>query len=163
MEEENAQLRTELASVREELAKALDAMTALIAAQEQPASSTPETTEAIPTSSLDSRFTMPRGYHTDSHLSLPQIPQQVLPVLPTVTKSPSQGRLLSTLPCLSQQSSPIRLCTLRLRAPMLMITVERLLYWELWKKEWRSLPENSVVRSRPTGGAVTSSEPTIFV
>ena len=43
MEEENAQLRTELASVREELAKALDAMTALIAAQEQPTSSAPET------------------------------------------------------------------------------------------------------------------------
>ena len=62
MEEENAQLRTELASMREELAKALDAMTALVAAQEQPTSSAPETTEAIPTSSLDSRFAMPRGY-----------------------------------------------------------------------------------------------------
>ena len=55
-------IRTELASVREELAKALDAMTALVAAQEQPASSAPETTEAIPTSSLDSRFIMPRGF-----------------------------------------------------------------------------------------------------
>ena len=47
MEEENAQLRAELASVREELAKAHDVMTTLLAAQEQPASSTPETTEAI--------------------------------------------------------------------------------------------------------------------
>ncbi|KEH34769.1 hypothetical protein MTR_3g069345 [Medicago truncatula] len=35
MEEENAQLRTELASLREELAKANDTMTALLAAQEQ--------------------------------------------------------------------------------------------------------------------------------
>ena len=32
MEEENAQLRTELASLREELAKAHDVMTALLAA-----------------------------------------------------------------------------------------------------------------------------------
>ena len=62
MEEENAQLRTELASLREELAKAHDVMTALLAAQEQPASSAPETTEAIPTASLDDRFAMPRGY-----------------------------------------------------------------------------------------------------
>jgi len=62
MEEENAQLRTELASVREELAKTLDAMTALLAAQEQPASSAPETTEAIPISTFDSRFIMPRGF-----------------------------------------------------------------------------------------------------
>jgi len=62
MGEENAQLRTELASMREELAKALDAMTALIAAQEQPTTSTPETTKAIPTSSLDNHFAMPRGY-----------------------------------------------------------------------------------------------------
>jgi len=58
MEEENAQLRTELASLREELAKAHDVMTALLAAQEQPASSAPE---AIPTASLDDRFAMPRG------------------------------------------------------------------------------------------------------
>ena len=58
MEEENAQLRTELASVREELAKALDAMTALIAAQEQPVASTQATTETIPAASL----AMPRGY-----------------------------------------------------------------------------------------------------
>ena len=54
MEEENAQLRTELASLREELAKAHDVMTALLAAQEQPASSAPE---AIPTATLDDRFT----------------------------------------------------------------------------------------------------------
>jgi len=62
MEEENAQLRTELASLREELAKAHDVMTALLAAQEQPASSAPETTEPIPTASLDDRFAMLRGY-----------------------------------------------------------------------------------------------------
>jgi len=62
MEEENAQLRTELASLREELAKAHDVMTALLAAQEQPASFAPETAEAIPTASLDDRFAMPRGY-----------------------------------------------------------------------------------------------------
>ena len=61
MEEENAQLRTELASLREELAKAHDVMTTLLAAQEQPASSAPETTEPIPTASLDDRFAMPRG------------------------------------------------------------------------------------------------------
>ena len=62
MEEENTQLRTELASLREELDKAHDVMTALLAAQEQPASSAPETTEPIPTASLDDRFAMPRGY-----------------------------------------------------------------------------------------------------
>jgi len=62
MEEENAQLRTELASLKEELAKAHDVMTALLAAQEQPTSSAPETTEPIPTASLDDRFAMPRGY-----------------------------------------------------------------------------------------------------
>jgi len=62
MEEENAQLRTELASLREELAKAHDVMTALLAAQERPASSALETTEAIPTASLDDRFAMLRGY-----------------------------------------------------------------------------------------------------
>ena len=62
MEEENAQLRTELASLREELAKAHDVVTALLAAQEQLASSAPETTEPIPTASLDDRFAMPRGY-----------------------------------------------------------------------------------------------------
>jgi len=62
MEEENAQLRTELASLREELAKAYDVMTALLAAQEQPASSAPETSEAIPTASPDDHFSMPRGY-----------------------------------------------------------------------------------------------------
>jgi len=61
MEEENAQLRTELASLREELAKAHDVMTALLAAQEQPASSAPTTAEVIPTASLDDRFAMPRG------------------------------------------------------------------------------------------------------
>ncbi len=61
MEEENAQLRTELASLREELAKAHDVMTALLAAQEQPASSAQTTTEVIPTASLDDRFVMPRG------------------------------------------------------------------------------------------------------
>jgi len=61
MEEENAQLRTELASLREELAKAHDVMTALLAAQEQPASSAPTTAEAIPTTTFDDRFAMPRG------------------------------------------------------------------------------------------------------
>ena len=62
MEEENTQLRTELASLREELTKAHDVMTALLAAQEQPASSAPATAEAIPTASLDDRFVMPRGH-----------------------------------------------------------------------------------------------------
>jgi len=103
MEEENAQLRTELASVREELAKAHDVMTALLAAQEQPVSSAPETTEAIPTTSLADRFAMPGDTHTDSHLTLLLIPQQELLVLPMVTKSPSQGMPLSTLLCLSQR------------------------------------------------------------
>jgi len=37
-------------------------MTALLAAQEQPASSAQTTAEAIPTASLDDRFAMPRGY-----------------------------------------------------------------------------------------------------
>jgi len=50
-----------LASLREELAKAHDVMTALLAAQEQPASSAPTTAEVIPTASLDDRFVMPRG------------------------------------------------------------------------------------------------------
>jgi len=50
-----------LASLREELAKAHDVMTALLAAQEQPASSAPTTAEVIPTASLDDRFAMPRG------------------------------------------------------------------------------------------------------
>jgi len=61
MEEENAQLRTESASLREELAKAHDVMTALLAAQEQPAASAQTIAEAIPITSLDERFVMPRG------------------------------------------------------------------------------------------------------
>jgi len=109
MEEENAQLRTELASLREELAKAHDVMTALLAAQEQPASSAPETTEPIPTASLDDRFA--------SHLSLLLIPQQVLLVLPMVTKSPSQGMPLSTLLCLNQRSSLTQSYILCLKTP----------------------------------------------
>ncbi|KEH38222.1 hypothetical protein MTR_2g064025 [Medicago truncatula] len=62
MEEENAQLRTELASLREELAKANDTMTALLAAQEQSATAIPIATSVIPTASTDARFVMPTGF-----------------------------------------------------------------------------------------------------
>jgi hypothetical protein len=47
-EEENAQLRAELAAMKEDLAKAHDAMSAMMAAQEQPATSVPVTAEVIP-------------------------------------------------------------------------------------------------------------------
>ena len=47
-EEENAQLRAELAAMKEDLAKAHDAMSTLMAAQEQPVTSVPATTEMIP-------------------------------------------------------------------------------------------------------------------
>ena len=40
-EEENAQLRAELAAMKEDLAKAHDAMSTMMAAQEQPATSIP--------------------------------------------------------------------------------------------------------------------------
>jgi hypothetical protein len=65
-EEENAQLRAELAAMKEDLAKAHDTMSTLLAAQEQPATSVPATTEMIPSIPLsmaasDARFVMPNG------------------------------------------------------------------------------------------------------
>jgi hypothetical protein len=65
-EEENAQLRAELAATKEDLAKAHDTMSTLLAAQEQPATSVPATTEMIPsiplsTRASDARFVMPNG------------------------------------------------------------------------------------------------------
>jgi hypothetical protein len=65
-EEENAQLHAELAAMKEDLAKAHDTMSTLLAAQEQPAMSVPVTTEMIPSIPLsimasDARFVMPNG------------------------------------------------------------------------------------------------------
>jgi hypothetical protein len=65
-EEENAQLRTELAAMKEDLAKAHDTMSTLMAAQEQPVTSVPASTETIPSIPLstvvsDARFVMPNG------------------------------------------------------------------------------------------------------
>jgi hypothetical protein len=65
-EEENAQLRAELAAMKEDLSKAHDAMSAMMAAQEQPATSIPAATETIPyiplsTVATDARFVMPNG------------------------------------------------------------------------------------------------------
>ena len=65
-EEENAQLRAELAAMKEDLAKAHDAMSTMMAAQEQPATSVPVSTEVIPSIQLstvmsDARFVMPNG------------------------------------------------------------------------------------------------------
>jgi hypothetical protein len=65
-EEENAQLRAEMAAMEEDLAKDHDAMSTLMAAQEQPVMSVPATTEMIPSISLstvafDARFVMPNG------------------------------------------------------------------------------------------------------
>ena len=109
MEEENAQLRTELASVREELAKALDAMTALVAAQEQPTSSAPETTEAIPTSSLDSRFAMPRGYPYGLPLFFAPDPTTVASSAANSNQIPVSGQasLHTTLPQSTVYTEPI--------------------------------------------------------
>jgi len=109
MEEENAQLRTELASVREELAKALDAMTALVAAQEQPTSSAPETTEAIPTSSLDSRFAMPRGYPYGLPLFFAPDPTAGVSSAATGNQIPVSGQasLHTTLPQSTVFTDPI--------------------------------------------------------
>jgi hypothetical protein len=64
--EENAQLRAELAAMKEDLAKAHDTMSTLMAAQEQPATSVPATTEVIPSNPLstvasDAQFVMPNG------------------------------------------------------------------------------------------------------
>ena len=105
MEEENAQLRIELASLREELAKAHDVMTALLAAQEQPVRLLQRPLSPFQQHLLMTALLCRGDTHTDSHLSLLLIPQQVLLVLPMVTKSPSQGMPLSTLLCLSQRSS----------------------------------------------------------
>jgi hypothetical protein len=65
-EEENAQLCAELAAMKEDLAKAHDTMSTLMAAQEQPATSVPASTEGIPSIPLstvasDARFVMPSG------------------------------------------------------------------------------------------------------
>jgi hypothetical protein len=65
-EEENALLRAELAAMKEDLAKAHDIMSTLMAAQEQPATSVPASTEMIPSIPLstvasDARFVMPNG------------------------------------------------------------------------------------------------------
>ena len=65
-EEENAQLRAELAAIKEDLAKAHDAMSAMMAAQEQPVTSIPAATETIPsiplsTVATDAQFVMPNG------------------------------------------------------------------------------------------------------
>jgi hypothetical protein len=56
IEEENAQLRAELAVMKEDLAKAHDTMSTLMVAQEQPATAIPLSTVAS-----DPRFTMPNG------------------------------------------------------------------------------------------------------
>jgi hypothetical protein len=66
IEEKNAQLRAELAAMKEDLAKAHDTMFTLMAAQEQPATSVPASTEGIPSIPLctvasDARFVMPNG------------------------------------------------------------------------------------------------------
>jgi hypothetical protein len=66
-EEENVQLRAELAAMKEDLAKAHDTMSTLLAAQEQPATSVPATTEMIPsiplsTTASDARFVMPNAH-----------------------------------------------------------------------------------------------------
>lgn len=65
-EEENAQLRAELAAMKEDLAKAHDAMSTMMAAQEQPATSVIVSTEGIPsiplsTVATDARLVMPNG------------------------------------------------------------------------------------------------------
>jgi hypothetical protein len=65
-EEENAQLRAELAAMKEDLAKAHDTMSTLMAAQEQSVTSIPSSTEGIPSIPLstvasDARFVMPNG------------------------------------------------------------------------------------------------------
>jgi hypothetical protein len=65
-EEENAQLRAELAAMKEDLAKAHDTMSTLMAAQEQPVTSAPASTATIPSIPLstvvsDARFVMPNG------------------------------------------------------------------------------------------------------
>jgi len=109
MEEENAQLRTELASLREELAKAHDVMTALLAAQEQPASSAPETAEAIPTASLDDRFAMPRGYPYG-------LPHFFAPNTAADTGSSLNVMPKSTLDQLSYQGAPLRRSTFLVKA-----------------------------------------------
>jgi hypothetical protein len=66
IEEENAHLRSKLAAMKEDLAKAHDTMSTLLAAQEQPATSVPASTEGIPSIPLsivasDARFVMPNG------------------------------------------------------------------------------------------------------
>jgi hypothetical protein len=66
VEEENAQLHAELAAMKEDLTKAHDTMSTLLAAQEQPATSVPATIETIPSIPLstvasDARFVMPNG------------------------------------------------------------------------------------------------------
>jgi hypothetical protein len=65
-EEENAQLRAELAAMKEDLAKAHDTMSTLMTAQEQPATSVPASTEVVPSIPLstvvsDAWFVMPNG------------------------------------------------------------------------------------------------------
>jgi hypothetical protein len=65
-EEENAQLRAELAAMKEDLAKAHDTMSTLMAAQEQLTMSVPATNEVAPSIPLstvasDARFVMPNG------------------------------------------------------------------------------------------------------
>jgi hypothetical protein len=65
-EEENAQLRAELATMKEDLAEAHDTMSTLMAAQEQPVTSGPVLTEVVPSIPLstvtsDARFVMPNG------------------------------------------------------------------------------------------------------
>jgi hypothetical protein len=66
-EEENAQLRAELAAMKEDLAKAHDTMSTLMAAQEQSVISVPVTAEVVPSIPLsavtsDARFVMPNGH-----------------------------------------------------------------------------------------------------
>jgi stress response protein YsnF len=65
-EEKNSQLRAELAAMKEDLAKAHDIMSTLMAAQEHPTMSVPVTTEVAPSIPLstvtsDARFVMPNG------------------------------------------------------------------------------------------------------
>jgi hypothetical protein len=101
-EEENAQLRAELVAMKEDLAKAHNTISTLMAAQEQPATSVLATTEMIPsiplsTAASDARLLCPMGALMDSQLSMLPTLQPVFLVLPIKDRF-LQQLLLSRIP-----------------------------------------------------------------
>jgi hypothetical protein len=109
-EEENAQLCAELAAMKEDLAKAHDTMSTLLAAQEQPVTSGPVLTEVVPSIPLsrvtsDARFVMPNG--RPYGLSAFYAPETAAGISGVANQGPTPATTFATTPTPMPQVTPI--------------------------------------------------------